>query len=511
MRLIKGAILSASISVVKGSYYCTCDISTKCDYNCCCDVDCTQVEKDLFSNCATMISDLNRPEYCSFSQIIATKAEVLEVSQNSNSQFCIKTSANEDGWSFKEIDSLSKEKIGQIIELSDQNPNWPSPSDTQTPATYLSGSQLAQLDTVTGNVKPFGFPGSKFSRICTESPIRFKVDQEDSCLTKNNEANCLLIGQQAFTNIQVDESGDETTFNPPVIACFDNAGSSISCSNSNFAASTCQNAIVNSRYIIRTDADTGYISQVRLELTLEDVASTWIKRESQIEFIRDDSNPDSIIRLSGRPGYQIGKPIRLVDFTSELSSLSDGDVYEMEIMSHSSCSNAAIRSKTQFEKDQFVSCYIDFSMGGGDCSVAQNVVDGIVGIDRSGGGLAVGKWGDSAGCSGAASCGTKWTNVLEASAPNACSGFSLATGKHYKVLYQKTGSILDPQTQIVGVRIEYSSESGTTTDGVNYRYRLSSSVTYIDVSSRPSQLFAKPPPINIEIPANFLYPFKKVN
>ena len=106
---------------------------------------------------------------------------------------------------------------------------------------------------------------------------------------------------------------------------------------------------------------------MRIELTLEDIASTWIKRQSQIEFLRVGSNPDSIIRLSGRPGYQIGKPIRLVDFISELSSLSDSDVYEMEIMSHSSCSNAAIRSKTQFEKDQFVSCYIDFNMAG-DCS-----------------------------------------------------------------------------------------------------------------------------------------------
>ena len=53
-----------------------------------------------------------------------------EVSQNSNSPFCIKTSANEDGWRFQEIDSLSKEKIEQIIELSDQNPVWPSASDT---------------------------------------------------------------------------------------------------------------------------------------------------------------------------------------------------------------------------------------------------------------------------------------------------------------------------------------------------------------------------------------------
>ena len=85
--------------------------------------------------------------------------------------------------------------------------------------------------------------------------------------------------------------------------------------------------------------------------------------------------------------------------------------------------------------------------------VAQNVVDGIVGIDRSSNGLAAGKWGDSAGCSGAESCGTKWINVLEASAPNACSGFNLATGKHYKVLYQKTGSILDPQSQVISLRV----------------------------------------------------------
>ena len=128
------------------------------------------------------------------------------------------------------------------------------------------------------------------------------------------------------------------------------------------------NFLLDSKNLSRVGLIFWEIEKVRLELTLENVASTWIKRQSQIEFIRAGSNPDSIIRLSGRPGYQIGKPIRLVDFDSELSSLSDGDVYEMEIMSHSSCSNAAIRSKTQFEKDQFVSCYMDFNMGGGDCS-----------------------------------------------------------------------------------------------------------------------------------------------
>ena len=132
----------------------------------------------------------------------------------------------------------------------------------QIVANYLSGAQLIQRDNV-GNIKPFGFPGSKFSRICTDSPIRFKLDQEDSCLTKNNEANCLLIGQQAFTNIEIDATGEETSFITPVIACFDSAGSSITCSASNFqtSSSTCENAVASSRYIILTDPDTGFISQ----------------------------------------------------------------------------------------------------------------------------------------------------------------------------------------------------------------------------------------------------------
>ena len=36
---------------------------------------CTQIEKDLFASCATLVSDLNRPEYCSFSRIVATKVK----------------------------------------------------------------------------------------------------------------------------------------------------------------------------------------------------------------------------------------------------------------------------------------------------------------------------------------------------------------------------------------------------------------------------------------------------
>ena len=125
----------------------------------------------------------------------------------------------------------------------------------------MSGTQLLQQDTLLNSISPFRIPSSKFSRICTDSPIRFKVDHEDSCLTKNNALNCGLIGHQAFNNIQIDTTGEGNSFVSPTIACYDTAGGSITCSSSNFGSGTCSNSIINSRYIITTDQNTGFISQ----------------------------------------------------------------------------------------------------------------------------------------------------------------------------------------------------------------------------------------------------------
>ena len=54
-----------------------------------------------------------------------------------------------------------------------------------------------------------------------------------------------------------------------------------------------------------------------------------------------------------------------------------------------------------------------------------------------------------------------------------------------------------------------SSTSGESEDDLNFKFVLRSSVTFIDASSQPEQKFATPPKINVEIPADFLYPFRK--
>ena len=62
------------------------------------------------------------------------------------------------------------------------------------------------------------------------------------------------------------------------------------------------------------------------------------------------------------------------------------------------------------------------------------------------------------------------------------------------------------------MKIAYdSSTSGFTDDDTNYKFILRSSVTFVDASSEPEQKFAGPPKINVEIPADFLYPFRKGN
>ena len=62
--------------------------------------------------------------------------------------------------------------------------------------------------------------------------------------------------------------------------------------------------------------------------------------------------------------------------------------------------------------------------------------------------------------------------------------------------------------QIVGVK-RILQETIVPKIAGNWQMRLSASVSFVDLSSKPAELFAKPPSINVEIPANLLYPFRK--
>ena len=51
--------------------------------------------------------------------------------------------------------------------------------------------------------------------------------------------------------------------------------------------------------------------------------------------------------------------------------------------------------------------------------------------------------------------------------------------------------------------------AGETSDNTNYSFRISTRVNFVDISSTPAQVFAQPPSIDIQLPADFMIPFRQ--
>ena len=60
------------------------------------------------------------------------------------------------------------------------------------------------------------------------------------------------------------------------------------------------------------------------------------------------------------------------------------------------------------------------------------------------------------------------------------------------------------------MRVKYDpAVTGETTDNTNYSFRISTRVNFVDISSTPTQVFAKPPSIDIQLPSDFMVPFRQ--
>ena len=59
----------------------------------------------------------------------------------------------------------------------------------------------------------------------------------------------------------------------------------------------------------------------------------------------------------------------------------------------------------------------------------------------------VGQWGDAALFTTASQYADKWRQVLSTN-PDACDTMQLMTGRQIDILYEKTGSVLNPQKKV---------------------------------------------------------------
>jgi len=477
------------------SFECDCDVTwMECDFNCCCDAYCAPNQRALFTGCTPLVSANDKQGFCTFSRVVATSNEAaVERDMRSNSAFCVAVDNNQ-GWEFDETDSLSSNEVDTIVNLATITPS--STSDQLTDITYQVDTLLRAKDTTVDKPVLFKSPSAKFGRQCVDTTIGYKKDEANQCIMKNTAETCAKASLEYYQRFEFD-SGNSSYITPSII-CVDEDGTSLVCENSSHDGTQCTKSVVKAQYEFFDTETPGVIESVDLTLTLADVTG-WISRQSTINFYNKGDNPDTTTHLSGNPGYLSSRPV--IMGTLNGSTIADTSV--LTIMSHESCGDDSKRQEVIFGRDYHVGCTITFSSGS-PCTDHQSDVDNILGTVQS----YVGQWGDAALFTTASQYADKWRQVLSTN-PDACDTMQLMTGRQIDILYEKTGSVLNPQKKIVAVRSKSDPKvAGTTTDNVTFVFRITTRVNFVDISSRPDQLFAAPPSINVQLPPGFMAPFR---
>lgn len=86
---------------------------------------------------------------------------------------------------------------------------------------------------------------------------------------------------------------------------------------------------------------------------------------------------------------------------------------------------------------------------------------------------------------------------------------TLISGISYHVLYSYYGPMAKPQAKIIGVLAKTYTSNLMCANGDRggCLFKISTSVTFTDVSQKAVSKFAKPPIIKIKLPSDFFYPF----
>jgi len=471
---------------------CTCDLTDKCDFNCCCDTTCTAADKDLFSDCIKVPGISVDTQFCTFSQLTQSQYEFSTVEKDSSNPLCIKIDNTNFRENFQASDPITtSEALSSAISNLDPI-SWPTPSLPDS-SSFVFGSALTDASGLVIKI-----PGSRFSKKCSSVGISFLSERKSSCIHNT---------QTACGNGNWLDSSNFLTITPsgvtPSISCLDSAGNTMTCQPSSYASSTCSYAVVASE--INFSFANGAITTVTIVNILKDVSTVVTSQKISLSFL-----PAGTKFFSGNPGYIVGRPIRKIKVESGANVAGD---YSFRVMDRTKCDNI---NDAFYDRSHIVDFGIDYRTSctyqvatDTSCSASQAIIKnalrqeetklfaafGNVLADDADQALWLAPICSNAGCEPSAQCDVAQNTFV--------------SGLHYRVFYQNTGFIQAPQKKIVAVEMIWETASAAQVVAGNWEIQLSTSVTFVDISSKPTQVFNKPPAINVELPTNFLYPFKK--
>ncbi|XP_059484463.1 tectonic-3 isoform X2 [Neocloeon triangulifer] len=458
-----------------GQWFCACDLQVGvCDANCCCDRDCSRFDLTAFPWCDRV-------------------KEHPEEKCKTNGFLCIfKDNAPERLW-------LKNPKISQTIKEFDSlaaiAPKWSWPEQealTSKPKFYATRKYKAgdviwsTRDNKT--IETFALP--LIGRQCFQNKtVRYLNDISNSCATNKN--NKILLSDYfkglallADTSVPI-ENQTESWVQVKQYICINDSIENCTENASNVK-------VQRILFHIFHNGTQGIASAKLYMWKADEEADTVrnIQMNARITFLWNDVQPPARVR-SGSPGYVPGLPILTGILSNNRTTVIA--LGHFNLASADSSGKCDQKKKLLFGEDILMTC--DMPLNWTSC-IAADATATLAGRYLN---SVVGAFGDSEE-------GTlnDWMSILvKEQPPNVPTNCQMApTNLVIQILWAKVGAVQRPQNKIVGMMISFGGHRVLT--GVSAR--LTTSVTFKEVTTGLKGLFAPPPKYEIRLPSDFFYP-----
>ncbi|XP_043240945.1 tectonic-1-like [Amphibalanus amphitrite] len=536
--------------------HCTCDLLvSECDADCCCDPDCSPEDRRAFSACQKRPSVTPDTRYCVQSDLIY-RSNDHQLTPAEGGLLCVVRDNLVGSFRLPRVkpaaSSAQFDRLVSRAASSHRYGGWsppPVPPVTAPPAAspdrYRSGDLLWTVGQGAPRRWELQWRGPVSSGACDAlRPVRFLRSAHTDCwLTADAGRLAPLDGRNMYRDlcllrtppggtgedlepVRCVQPGDDSTDTDQDTAV---AAVSYLCDIDHLnctqvsevrrprvTGDRLRDALVSALLVV--EQRSGRLAAVRALLVLADVPlGSAVRQRRRVEFRRPAAEAPRL--RSGNPGYQRRRPLLAaplsVNVTDDGETRREPAAPGRPLLLPSpgrggGCSADRRRWRPlAFGVDASVGCRLEAAAG--DCSALQRRL-----LDTLLSGLPADAAETAVLAFGSGERDGEWVPVVGGrpqlspeTTPSGCRG--LVTSLHWRVLVARTGAAQLPQTRVVGVRLQFGRPRPVWTapeSGGRLSVTLHTSVTFQDVTAGgPEPHFARPPRVDLSLPADFFYPF----
>ncbi|XP_039248233.2 tectonic-3-like [Styela clava] len=503
---------------------CSCDLtSSACDGNCCCDPDCTTEDISAFV-CSN--ATYNEDSQLCVNQLVFVNNLPTTTVVNNNGLFCIIRERDTSNNFYTEPTILND--TAEFNAASQQYPTYSY--DLSTTATtysqvyYVAGDQIdVQYSNELRGKLSFAIPG--IANTCVDTnPAAYLSDQTSTCNRRFTLSNSCSSGSvldsasyysPTFTiaKVPITNITDSTSF-VNVLIC----DGSTTPGNITYNAGTglCSNVAASVSYRITYDGTNGISSACVSFPQVSDISQSSISQTFSISFVSSATVLNETESRSGNPGYVIGRSLRTAS-GGGLGNLTI-DATQFTLISPNSngdgtCTGVASQ-QINFGEDARTGCLLSYTRSTA-CNSLQESIISVLNIPSN---AYLATYGNTLITSNTTN---DWLQPPAVALPanrsdtpeTACP--DMWTGLNYTIYFANTGSISNPQPQIIGIEYVPVTKSiayecfgvDCITGTVSQFVEITSTVTFVDASSTPSSILRERPTVNARLPSDFFFPF----